>query len=111
MRLGLRCRALVAEDERVAVEGRRVGKVVASVGYSILEAPGIRLQELRVGIHLDGDGPRRGARVSHMQPEQRCARAVRREVGAGQLEARGGWQVHLGVAPTAAEAGRLPDPL
>src|SRR6185436_11391055 len=63
--LGVRVRklALLAEDERIAVERRAVRQVVARVRGDAAEAPRIRAQELGVRVDLDGHRPLTGARV------------------------------------------------
>ena len=80
-------------------------------GITSVEAPRVGAEQLGVRVHLHRDRPRGRARVAHVQPEQRRAAAVRREVRAAQLEPGGRRQVHLGVAPAAPEARRGADPL
>ena len=111
LRVRVRQLALLAEHERPAVEGGGVGEVVARVRLRAVEAPWIRAEQLRVGVDLHPDRTRRGAGIPDVQPEQRRAPAVGREVGAAQRQAGGARQAHLAVAPAAPEPGRGADPL
>ena len=101
----------VAEDEPAVRVGAGVGRVVARPGDDVVEAPRVLAHQLGVRVDLDAHGARPVARVAQLEPEQRAAHAVRRDVGALHVDPRRARQVVADVAGAARELRRLADPL
>jgi hypothetical protein len=97
-----RRRAVLGEQQRVAVEGDRVGQVEPRLREGLRLAPRIGGHQLRVRLHREVDLARR-AGVAQRQADEQPAGVAGDEVGALDGQAGAAADRHAGVAPAACE--------
>ncbi len=100
----------VAEDQPVAVEPAAVGRVVARVRHDAREAPRVLRHQLGVRVDEDVHPLRVLLRVGELEPEQRAAVPVGRDVDPLQPDPVDGGELVAHVAGARGELRRLRHP-